>query len=56
MKGNAAWDLEDWDTMEKAFKRAQSYKDYKAYAKYALGFIDSLDEAEKQIKSDYKKN
>ncbi len=56
LKGNAAWDLEDWDTMEQAFKRAQSYKEYKAYAKYALGFINSLAEAEKQIKSDYRKN
>lgn len=56
LKGNAAWDLEDWDTMENAFKRAQSYNKYKAYAKYALGFVDSLNEAEKQIKSDYRKN
>ena len=56
LKGNAAWDLEDWDTMEQAFKRAQSYQEYKAYAKYALGFIDSLNEAEKQIKQDYKNN
>ena len=54
MKGNAAWDLEDWDTMEKTFKRAQSYKEYKAYAKYALGYVDSLNEAERQIKSDYR--
>ncbi len=56
MKGNAAWDLKDWDTMEEAFKRAQSYKDYKAFAKYALGFIESLNEAERQIKEDYKKD
>ncbi|MGD9159483.1 MAG: tetratricopeptide repeat protein [Desulfobacteraceae bacterium] len=54
LKGNAAWDLEDWDTMEKAFKRAQSYKKYKAHAKYALGFVDSLNEAEKQIKGSYR--
>ena len=56
LKGNAAWDLKDWGTMEEAFKRAQSYKEYKSYAKYALGFVDSLNEAEKQIKSNYKKN
>ena len=52
MKGNAAWDIEDWDTMEKAFKRAQSYQEYKAYARYALGFIESLDEAKKQVSKD----
>jgi predicted Zn-dependent protease len=56
MKGNAAWDLEDWNTMENAFTRAQSYKEYKAFAKYALGFISSLDEAKKQVNEDYKKN
>lgn len=54
LKGNAAWDLEDWDTMEKAFERAQSYKEYRPYAQYALGFIDSLNEAEEQIKSNYR--
>lgn len=55
MKGNAAWDLSDWDTMEEAFKRAQSYKEYKAFAKYALGFVDSLNEAKKQITEKYNK-
>lgn len=47
MKGNAAWDLEDWDTMESAFKRAQSFKKYRAYARNALEYIASLDEAKK---------
>jgi tetratricopeptide (TPR) repeat protein len=45
MKGNAAWDMEDWDTMEASFKKIQGDKDYKAYAKNALEFIMSLEEA-----------
>jgi tetratricopeptide (TPR) repeat protein len=45
MKGNAAWDMEDWDTMEDSFKKIQGDKDYKAYAKNALEFILSLEEA-----------
>lgn len=54
LKGSAAWDLKDWDIMETAFTRAQSYKEYKARAKYALGFVNSLNEAEKQITEKYK--
>ena len=45
MKGNAAWDLEDWDTMEDAFEKARDFKDYRAYAKNALEYIQSLEEA-----------
>ena len=45
MKGNAAWDMEDWATMEDSFKKIQGDKDYKAYAKNALEFILSLEEA-----------
>ncbi len=49
MKGNAAWDLQDWDTMEKAFKKAQDFKTYRAYAKNALDYIRSLDEAKSAL-------
>jgi tetratricopeptide (TPR) repeat protein len=45
MKGNAAWDMEDWATMGDSFKKIQGDKDYKAYAKNALEFILSLEEA-----------
>ena len=45
MKGNAAWDLEDWDTMEDAFKKARDFQDFRAYAKNALDYIQSLQEA-----------
>jgi tetratricopeptide (TPR) repeat protein len=45
MKGNAAWDMEDWDTMKAAFLKIQGNSDYKAYAKNGLEFLVSLDEA-----------
>ena len=49
MKGNAAWDLQDWDTMEKAFEKAQDFKTYRAFAKNALAYIQSLDEAKSAL-------
>lgn len=49
MKGNAAWDLEDWDLMEKAFKKARDFKEYRAYAKNALEYVQSLNEAKSSV-------
>lgn len=49
MKGNAAWDLKDWDTAKEAYRRGRDFRDYRAMAKNLLEFIESIDEAKNKI-------
>ena len=49
MKGNAAWDMKDWDTAKAAFRKGRDFQDYRAMAKNLLEFIESIEEAKSKI-------
>ncbi|MFC1494177.1 tetratricopeptide repeat protein [Thermodesulfobacteriota bacterium] len=49
MKGNAAWDLKDWDTAKKAYRKGRNFKDHRPQAKNLIDFIESIEEAKNKI-------
>lgn len=49
MKGNAAWDLKDWDTAKDAFRKGRGFAEFRPQATNLLDFIDSIEEAKNKI-------
>jgi Flp pilus assembly protein TadD len=49
LKGNAAWDLKDWDLAKQAYRKGREFSDYRPQAKNLLDFIESIEEAKNKI-------